>query len=268
MSGEPPAEEWEQAFGADLRSHLVPAGRPRATRLPIDVALLPAGAHAALAGSIRHHGPEDLLIAPSAARTYGRLRRSCLYTPMCVLGLGEQAVALWVQALPEPGIRAVVPLSKISSIARQASGTRRQLVVTGRTGRLPVRYDAAGDVLTDTFIRRLRRSAAGDPAPVPAGYSRTRIVTRGRRRTFDPEVLSLDPADDVAAVDRYGHAWRRTCLLAVTPRELVVLRSARPVGQPGRLTDSLYVPRRAIEVPASGRGRSCCAAPGWTLTSG
>lgn len=247
MSGETPAEEWEQAFGADLRPHLVPAGRPSGARQPIDVTLLPVGAHAALAGSIGRHGPEDLLIVPSAARTYGRLRRRCLYTPMCILGVGERAVALWVQALPAPGIRALVPLSEISSIARQASGARRQLVVTGHTGRLPVRYDAAGDILTDTFIRRLRRSAAGDPAPVPAGYSRTRIVTRGRRHTFDPEVLRLDPDDDVAAAGRHGHAWRTRCLLAVTSRELVIVRSARPAGQLGRLTDSLYVPRRAIE---------------------
>ena len=247
MSGEPTAEEWEQAFGTDLRPHLVPAGRPAAARQPIDMTLLPAGAHAALAGSIGRHGLEDLLIVPSAARPYGRLRRRCLYTPMCILGVGERAVALWVQALPAPGIRALVPLSEISSITRQASGTRRQLVVTGRTGRLPVRYDAAGDVLTDTFIRRLRRSAAGDPAPVPADYSRTRNVTGGGRRMVDREVLRLDPDDDIAEVDRYGHAWRGTFLLAVTPRELVISRSARRGGQLGRHTDSLYVPRCAIE---------------------
>jgi hypothetical protein len=243
MSGEPSAEEWEQAFGADLRPHLAPAGRPAAARQPIDMTLLPVGAHAALAGSIGRHGLEDLLIVPSAARPYGRLRRRCLYTPMCILGAGERAVALWVQALPAPGIRALVPLSEISSIARQASGTRRQLVVTGRTGRLPVRYDAAGDVLVDAWVRRLRRSATGDPAPVPAGYS----ITSNRRHTFDPEVLRLDPDDDVAAVDRYEAAWRRPYLLAITPRELVISRSARRAGQFGRLTDSVYVPRRAIE---------------------
>ena len=120
---------------------------------------------------------------------------------------------------------------------------RRQLVVTGRTGRLPVRYDAAGDVLVDAWVRRLRRSATGDPAPVPAGHS----ITSGRRHMFDPEVLRLDPDDDVAAVDWYGPAWRRPCLLAVTPREMVISRSARRAGQFGWLTDSLYVPRRAIE---------------------
>jgi hypothetical protein len=36
------------------------------------------------------------------------------------------------------------------------------------------------------------------------------------------------------------------CLLAVTPRELVIMRSARSVNPFGRLTDSLYVPRRVV----------------------
>ena len=101
-------------------------------------------------------------------------------------------MALWVQALPAPGIRAVVPLSEIAAIVRQANGTRRQLLVTGRTSRLPVRYDAAGDVLVDALIRRLRRRTAGDPAPVPAGYPRARTVAHGRRHAFDLADVRLD----------------------------------------------------------------------------
>jgi hypothetical protein len=36
-------------------------------------------------------------------------------------------------------------------------------------------------------------------------------------------------------------------LLAVTPRELVILRSAPSANPPGRRAESLYVPRRAVE---------------------
>jgi len=75
MGREPPAEEWEQTFGAHLLPHLVPAGRPRTARQPLDVTLLPVGAHAALAGCIGRHGLEDLLVLPGAAQAYGRLRR-------------------------------------------------------------------------------------------------------------------------------------------------------------------------------------------------
>jgi hypothetical protein len=179
---------------------------------------------------------------------------------MCVLGVGERAVALWVRALPAPGIRALIPQSAIAAIARQTSGTRGQLLMAGRAARLPVRYDVEGDVAVDAFVRRLRRRAAGDPAPVPAGYS----IASGRRRTFDPEVLRLDPDDDIAAAGRPGLGLRRTCLVTATPRELVILRSVRSASPSGWLTDSLNVPRHAIEDAASGRGRSCCAAPGWS----
>jgi hypothetical protein len=234
-------EEWEQTLGADLLHHLIPAARLPGMRRPPDVNELPAGAQAALADGIGRHGLEDLLIVPPAERTYGWQRRRCIYAPPCVLGLGERAVALWVQALPAPGIRVLVPLNEIAAIAQQASGTRRRLLVTGRTGRLPVRYDAANDLFMDAWTRRLRRRAAGEPAPVPADYPGIRD---DRRRTFEPATLGLDSDDDVVIAGRSG---RRACLLAVTPREVVILRSAPSANPPGRRAESLYVPRRAIE---------------------
>jgi hypothetical protein len=54
--------------------------------------------------------------------------------------------------------------------------TRRQLMVTSRTGQLPVRYDAASDTSMDAWTRRLRRRTAVDPAPVPADYPGIRDV--------------------------------------------------------------------------------------------
>jgi len=162
MRGEPSIEvieEWEQTLDADLLHHLIPAGQPSGMRRPSDVNKLPAGARAALADGIGRHGLEDLLIVPPAERTYGWQRRRCIYAPLCVLGLGERAVALWAQALPAPGIRVLVPLDEIAAIAQQANGTRRRLLVTGRTGRLPIRYDAVSDTLMNAWIRRLREDA-------------------------------------------------------------------------------------------------------------
>ena len=239
MGSEPQAEEWEHTFGADLLPHLVPAGQPTAARQPLDVTLLPVGAHRALTDSIGHHGLEDLLILPGIAQVYGRLRRRCLYTPLRVLGMGDRAVALWVQAPPAPGIRAEVPFGEMAAIARRADGTRRQLLIHGSACRVPVRYDAASDGVMNTLVRHLRRRAAGAPMPVPAGYP----VARSRRRpAFDPGVLKLDPDDEVAAVGQHGRVG-----LAATPREFVIMRSFRSAGAPGRMTESIHVPRRAIE---------------------
>lgn len=95
----------------------------------------------------------------------------------------------------------------------------------------------------DALIRRLRQRAAGDPAPVPAGYP----VAGRRRPAFDPETLKLDPDDEIAIAGQYGRAGRRTCLLAVTPLELVIMRLSQLAHPRGRVADTLYVPLRAIE---------------------
>jgi hypothetical protein len=234
-------EEWEQTLDADLLHHLIPAWQLPGMRRPRQANELPVGAREALADGIGRHGLEDLLIVPSAERTYGWQRRRCIYAPPCVLGLGERGVALWVQALPAPGIRVLVPLGEIAAIAQQAHGTRRRLLVTGRAGPLSVRYDAASDVVMDAWTRRLRGRAAGEPAPVPADHPGIRD---DRWRIFELATLGLDGDDDVVIAGRPG---RRACSLAVTPRELVILRSPLSVLPPGRRTDSLYVPRQAIE---------------------
>jgi len=237
--GGPSIEEWEQAFGADLRPHLISAGLPDAPMPPSGLDRLPPGARAALSAGIGRYGPEDLLILPRAARNAGLLRRRFVYTPPCVLGVGERAVALWVLAPPEPGIRVMVPFGEIAAIRRHTRGTARQLLVTGSAARLPVRYDVAGDAEMNALIRRLRRRAVGHPAPVPAPVNgqRTRFTGRGRP-AWDLAVLPLDPADHVAAAGS-----GRACLIAVPPYELIVLRSRRS----GGATDALLVPRRAVQ---------------------
>jgi len=235
--GGPSIEEWEQAFGTDLRPHLIPAGLPDAPMPPSDLDRLPPGARAALSAGIGRYGPEDLLMLPCAARNASLLRRLFVYTPPCVLGVGDRAVALWVQAPPEPGIRVMLPFGEIAAIRRHTRGTVRQLVVTGPADRLPVRYDVAGDAGMNALIRRLRRRAVGHPAPVPATGQQTRFTGRGRP-AWDLAVLPLDPADQVAAAGS-----GRACLIAVTPYELIVLRSRRS----GGATDALLVPRRAIQ---------------------
>ena len=227
MGGEAPMEEWEQAFGVDLRPHLILAGRPDTIRRPSGADQLPPGAHAALSGAIGRCGLQDLLIVPSAARSCGWLRHRFVYTPPCVLGVGERAAALWVQALPEPGIRALVPFGEIAAITLHTHGTRRHLLVTGSAGRLPVRYDVADDPVMEGLIIGLRRRAAGPPAPVPPVAARYTAL------------LWLDPADELAT------AGPKTRLIVVTRYELVILR-------PGRV---IYVPRSAIQA-ASIRSRS------------
>src|SRR5260370_40256977 len=109
-------EEWEQAFGADLRPHRIPAGLPDAPMPPSGLDRLPPGARAALSAGIGRYGPEDLLILPRAARHAGLLRRRLVYTPPCVLGVGARAGALGALAPPHPAIPALGPCAESAPI--------------------------------------------------------------------------------------------------------------------------------------------------------
>src|SRR6516162_5469519 len=125
MGRDPPMEEWEQTFGTDLRPHLIPPGQPDAIRRPAGADQLPPGAVAALSAAIGRYSPQDLLTVPGAARSCGWLRHRFVYTPPCVLGLGDRAVALWVQGLPSPAS---------GPRCRSARSPRSPCTSTGRAG--------------------------------------------------------------------------------------------------------------------------------------
>lgn len=242
----PLLEDWEHVLGADLMPFLIPSGRPRGARRPADVSWLPPGAHQALGEAIGHHGLEDLLIVPAAAWWWGGPRGRCLYTPLCVLGAGNTAAGLWVQALPEPGVRVVVPFTEVAVIGQDATGPQRRLVITGQHGRLLVRYDAAGGMPADVLARRIRRRVAGDRVPGKlAGFS----LGNGRAGTRlpDPAALRLD-GDEIVVIGSGSRRIRQEILLAVTSRELIIVSdmSAGRVWR-GPKVRALYVPRQQIE---------------------
>ena len=105
MGSEPPAEEWEQILGADLLPHLEPAGRRVAARQPLDVTVLPAGAHEPLADSIGRHRLEDLLILPG--RTAGSGAAAC--TLRCAFSAWVTAPCSRLADLLSPELRRIGP---------------------------------------------------------------------------------------------------------------------------------------------------------------
>jgi hypothetical protein len=246
MGVQPSQQDWEQVVGSDLMPHLIPAGQPRDARRPADVSWLPPDAHQALGEVIGRHGLEDLLIVPPAVWWRGQPWRRCLYAPLCVLGVGERAAALWVQALPQPCVRVVVPFSEVAMITQEAAGPQRRLIITGRGSRLLVRYDLEGGMAADALARRIRRRAAGDPFPgqVP-GISRG--LGRAARRLPDPAALRLDD-DQIAVIGSGSLLARQKILLAVTSRELIIVSGRRAERlRRGRVVRTLYIPRQRIE---------------------
>jgi hypothetical protein len=248
MSSESAAEEWEHIIGSDLAPHLVQAGPAARPHRPLDVTDLPAGARVALNRAVGRHGLDDILVVPATARSVGRLHRRCVYTPPCILGVGELAVGLWVQALPVPGVRAIFPLGELAVIELQAEGTDGRLTLRSRRCNLSVRYNRAADPLASGLLR-LRRRAAGEPSPVPNAPAGNESIPPRWLAVFGSPVLGLRAGDAVAAI--YGHARRpggKEYLIALTPRELVVIRAVRKRYPPHfDRVDSVQVPRRNIE---------------------
>lgn len=244
MGSRPWAADWEHIVARDLVTHLIPAGRPQGVHRPADPVKLPPGAHADLSVSVGRTNPEDLLAVPAAAWRWNRWRRQSLYTPPGVAAIGDRGAAIWVQALPVPGVRAQVPFSELAAVEQRADGPWRVLIVTGRAGKLVVRYHQDAQQATDEWTRRLRLCAAPVPAPVPpsqpGGHSPGSDQDRGS--------LLLAPGDEMVRAGRDAQAGRGPSLLAVTSRELIIVQSSRRRGRPWRRTTrTLYVPRRSIE---------------------
>jgi hypothetical protein len=242
------AEDWEHVVDRDLLPLLgIAIGRqPQGAQRPAGTALLPDDAYEDLSLHVGRLGVEDILVVPPAAWLTDRLRYRCLYMPLQVAGIGERAVGLWVRALPVPGMRAEVPADGIAAIETLADGPRRRLVVTGQAMSLAVRYGSDGDAGAGAWTRRVRLHAAGQPSLVPAIPS----AQPGKA----PEAFLLGPDDHCVCARWRSYAGCGACTVAVTSRELIVVRSWRPPGRPWcRVRRTLYVPRRSVEraVPRS-----------------
>lgn len=242
MGSQPWAADWEHIVGRDLVPHLLPPGGHTNVHRPLDVTRLPGDAFMALSGAAGNTGIEDLLVIPAAAWQWDRWQRRSLYTPLSVAAVGEHAAALWVQALPVPGMRVELPLSDIAAVEQRRDGPWRVLAVTGRAGQLPVRYHEDGEAAVNAWARRLRFRAAPVTEPLPE--SRPAGPVPGTTGGMDSFLLAS--GDQIAWTS--WHEGRQRCVLAVTSRELIIAESPRQPGLPGRRTArTLYLPRRCIE---------------------
>lgn len=240
MGREPVTQDWELIVGRDLAASLIPRGQLRRLQRPVEFAMLPDGAYRALAGRVGRHGLGDSLLVPAAIRPVPSWRRRCRFTAMCVLGIGESGLGLWADALPSPDVRVVLPFDAVAAIERRDEGSRRRLTVTGNGGGFSVCYDADGDASADIWTRRLRLRCAGCAAPLPE-------EPRATARPPDLWSFLIQPGDEAVAVRWRSLLCRRSCLLAVTAREIIVVNSGHALIRPWRRdARALYVPRAAV----------------------
>lgn len=236
--------DWEQIVERDLARHLAPAGESRHAYRPAGLTGVPDGAHAALSRSAGRIDPGGMLVIPAAVRPWRGWRRHSLYTPASVAGIGEHAVGLWVQALPAPGVRVRIPFRDIAAVQDQAGGSSRVIAVIGVPGRLQARCPDEGRAGADGWIRLLRQCAAPVPAPVPQPRSGGHRL-RGRSAL---ESVLLDAGEDIVWAGWRSRARCAAFLLALTPRELIVVLSRAEHRSPRRvIRRTLYLPRQSLQ---------------------
>jgi hypothetical protein len=224
--------------------------RPRQAR---DV---PLGALAALAASCQADRPERLLVLPAAARVTD-LGGGWVSTPTQVLGLGRQALGLWVVAPPEPAVRARVPLADLVAIddARVlAPFSCSRLSFLACDQRISMRYDPAAHWAVAEVLQELRRALAGPPLPVPPLPPPLELDLPYKWQTVAAaRGIGLSGRERAAVVvgarQVPGRRDPQEALVALTPWEFVVARDATPGGwlkEPYNV-DTLYVPRGRLE---------------------
>jgi hypothetical protein len=240
MNGYPRAAEWEYLVEGDLAPHLVPRRRTDRSGRATEIRRLLDGQYEGIAASLGPVRSEDFLVIPAAAWPVGGWRRRCLYSPLCVAAIGEQAVGLWVQDLPLPEVRARVTLDDIALVEHRTAGSWHALTVTARAGTLVIRYDDDQRPRVDAWTRRLR----------------LRLTTLGSEARRALDAFLLAPDDGADAVGHSGGRLRRCCLLAVTSRELIIEQSWWDWRRPWRqVSRTLYLPRQSVS-GASVRGRT------------
>jgi hypothetical protein len=243
MLGEPAIQDWELFVRSDLAPHLVPPCQPPCIQRPAVVSMIPGGGLEALTRCVGRCDLEDVLLVSASARPTGPWsRRCCLYAPLCVLGIGECGLALWVQALPSPDVRIVLVFGEIGMIEQSVCDPWRELTVTGQDGKLSLRYDARGDTAVDTWLPRLRTRCVGRPQPLPDEPrvgQQSRFPSRWR--------LPLDYTEDADIASRRLLPWPGSCLLAVTSREVVISGSRRAWPRPWRANGrTAWLPRCSV----------------------
>jgi hypothetical protein len=167
-----------------------------------------------------------------------------------------------VQALPEPGVRVVVPFSDVAVIEQEACGPERRLIITGRDSRLVVRHDATGSMPADAVARRVRRRAAGDPAsgPVPGIVHRIRPGTGGARWLPHPAALRLDgPTSAVTDTPpRIGPSSRRNS--AIRNRSRASAEPSQPAATTARHQQTSHTRQARPQAERHGGGTAAAIA--------
>jgi hypothetical protein len=223
---------------------------------------VPPGAAEALESTCGAWRLDQLFVVPATTRRLVWDPEPCVSTPMQVVGLAEERVALWVDAEPRARVVATLTLDELAAVDHAQIGAYVRLTLVAPDRRLTVRYDPVARHEFETVLSGLRAVAGGCPLPVPA----TPPPDLPHEWAHLVHSSAITPrAGTLRLGELESHAGRpRAALVALTPYELVVAREPDP-DLLGRFTpsghDVLAIPRRQLI-------RAEIAAPGVRILAG
>ena len=167
-----PADPWETpGTEADLRAY-GSMRRAAYAFIPADFASpeLPEGAVDTLAAAVGPLTPGSVILLPQTPRSIGP--KDWVVTPACVLGIGADALALWV-AGPHGGIAARIPFAEVVAVIDLTVLLFGRLEIVGPEGSIVLRYNTVGRAEIRAALEVVRRSWASGAAVrgAPAGPS-------------------------------------------------------------------------------------------------
>ena len=243
-----PPERWELVFAEDEDRAWYRGIHDVFPRSPSRAAELPPGAGEELGERCAVEGLRNLFMMPWAVRSTGRGDQK-VTTPESVLAVGTRGIGLWT-AKPQPGVKAFIPLDRLSAVEDVLVLLYGRLSFVSRTDILTIRYNALGRAGLRRSLLELRERLAGQPLPLPfGGAPGPELPLKWRRLLRDP-IIRLRESAPVSyhfAVRPPGSRGdiERGQLLVLNPYELVYMCDP-PDASHTYGEDSFVVPRSRI----------------------
>jgi hypothetical protein len=265
-----PAEPWELPATPD---DLVELSTKRFERLPHRPASLADVPDAALTGLRRVVGDvqlEHVFVIPRAARTVGVDWARWVVAPTEVVAIGEDRMAVWIDDLAGPRVRAVIPFRDVLAILDRSILLYGRLEIIGPEASIVVRYNTVGQPELRALLLPIRRSrapvpgtlatAAGhDPGALPHKWMALLHSSEVRTGGREPMLVAAGNLDDPKPQLHNGVA-------VLTSAELIVATDPTPDIHSAQYGVDLLVVPRSLVTALGGGGATLAvtvrAAPG------
>jgi hypothetical protein len=254
-----PAEPWEPlATKRDLDACST-LGRVAYAEIPRDLGdtELPTSAVAELEASVGALQPGRVILLPRTPRVTGR--REWAMTPACVLGIGEDAVALWADRAGDR-IVARIPYGEIAGVADLTVLLFGRLEIVGPATSIVMRYNMVGRPEIREALRAIReRFEPAPPLPgAPSGPSPGELPHKWMALLRSGDLRNVDGTDRITAAGTLvaSKPLPRIGVAVASPREVMVATEPATPGVGGYGVDLVTMPTSSIRgLGPAGHGR-------------